>query len=283
MTETAPSRPPGGVPAARQALALLQALARQPGAVPAAALARDLGLPRSTTYHLLAELMAAGFVVHLPEERRYGLGVSAFEIGSAYSRQEPLARLARPVLARLVDAVGHSAHLAVLHGREVLYVVEQRAPGRPPLVTDVGVRLPAQLTASGRAMLADLPPAHVRALFPDATAFVDRHGTGPQRLSELRRLLLAGPPGRPRDRGRRGDARVRLGGRRRARPRRAGRRRASRSPSPPTRSTRRRARSWPGGWPARAAELTRRINGRPPSRRPPELSGIPDTTGRTRA
>jgi DNA-binding IclR family transcriptional regulator len=178
-----------GVPAARQALALLQALARQPGAVPAAVLARDLGLPRSTTYSLLTELVDAGFAVHLPEERRYGLGVTAFEIGSAYSRQEPLARLARPVLARLVDAVGHSAHLAVLHGREVLYVVEQRAPGRPPLVTDVGVRLPAQLTASGRAMLADLPPAQVKALFPDPTAFVDRHGLGPQRLSELRRLL----------------------------------------------------------------------------------------------
>src|SRR3954466_14717547 len=140
MTGTAPRRP-GGVPAARQTLALLQALARQPAAVPAAALARDLGLPRSTTYHLLAELIAAGFVVHLPEERRYRLGGTAFEIGSAYSRQEPLARLARPVLARLVDSVGYSAHLAVLHGREVLYVVEQRAPGRPPLVTDVGVRL----------------------------------------------------------------------------------------------------------------------------------------------
>jgi DNA-binding IclR family transcriptional regulator len=189
MSERAarPARP--GVPAARQALALLQSLARQPAPVPAAALARDLGLPRSTTYHLLAELVDAGFVVHLPEERRYGLGVSAFEIGSAYLRQEPLARLGRPVLTRLVERVGHSAHLAVLHGREVLYVVEQRAPGRPPLVTDVGVRLPAHLTASGRALLADLPPPHVRALFPDAGAFVSRHGTGPQRLSELRRLL----------------------------------------------------------------------------------------------
>src|SRR4051795_13137848 len=87
------------VPAARQALAVLQALARAPGPVPAAALARDLGLPRSTTYALLGELEAAGFVVHLPEERRYGLGVGAFEIGTAYLRQEPLARLAPPGLA----------------------------------------------------------------------------------------------------------------------------------------------------------------------------------------
>ncbi len=179
-----------GVPAARQALAVLQTMARLPGPAQAAALARDLGLPRSTTYHLLAELQAAGFVVHLPEERRYGLGVAAFELGTAYLRQEPLARLARPVLGRLVETVGHTAHLAVLHGREVLYVVEERAPRRPPLVTDVGVRLPAQLTASGRAVLAHLPAAQVRALFPDAEAFVERHGTGPASLSALRRILV---------------------------------------------------------------------------------------------
>jgi DNA-binding IclR family transcriptional regulator len=71
----------------------------------------------------------------------------------------------------------------------VLYVVEERAPGRPPLVTDVGVRLPAQLTASGRAILAALPPAQVRALYPDPSAFVDRHGTGPLTLSALRSVL----------------------------------------------------------------------------------------------
>jgi DNA-binding IclR family transcriptional regulator len=56
-------------------------------------------------------------------------------------------------------------------------------------VTDVGVRLPAQLTASGRAILAALPATQVRALFPDRDAFVDRHGNGPQSLSALRRIL----------------------------------------------------------------------------------------------
>ncbi len=84
----------------------LQALARQPAPVPAAVLVRELGLPRSTVYHLLRELTDAGLAVHLPEERRYGLGVGALELGTAYMRQEPLARLARPVLARLVDRVG---------------------------------------------------------------------------------------------------------------------------------------------------------------------------------
>jgi DNA-binding IclR family transcriptional regulator len=180
------------VPAATRALTVLRVLAQAPGPVPAAVLVRALGLPRSTVYHLLTAMVAEGFVTHLPEARRYGLGVAAFEIGTAYSRQEPLQRLARPILSLLVDTVGQSAHLAVLHGREVLYLVEERAPGRPPLVTDVGVRLPAQLTASGRAMLAVLPPAQVLALFPDRTAFVERQAPpqqGPTSLSQLRRVL----------------------------------------------------------------------------------------------
>ena len=134
-------------------------------------------------------MAAEGFVVHLPEEHRYGLGVAAFEVGSGYSRQEPLQRIARRPLADLVDRVGRTAHLAVLHGRDVLYVVEERAPGRAPLVTDVGVRLPAHLTASGRAILARLPLSQVRALYPTPADFVDRHGSGPRTLGALRTVL----------------------------------------------------------------------------------------------
>ncbi|MEV4430424.1 IclR family transcriptional regulator [Streptomyces sp. R-07] len=178
------------VPAAAQVLAILRYLATQAGPVPAAAISRDVRLPRSTTYHLLDTLAQEGFVVHLPEERRYGLGVSAFELGSGYSRQEPFQRLARVPLAKLVDRTGHNAHLAVLHGREVIYVIEERAPGRAPLVTEVGVRLPAHLTASGRAVLARLSQAQVRALFPDPSAFVLRNESGPRSLSALRSLLV---------------------------------------------------------------------------------------------
>src|SRR6476659_970243 len=141
---------------------------------------RACGLPRSTAYHLLRAMVEEGFVVHLVEEHRYGLGLAAFEVGSGYARQEPLQRIARRPLADLVDRVHQSAHLAVLHGRDVLYVLEERAPGRPPLVPDVGVRLPAHLTASGRAILARLPAVHVTALYPDRAAFADRTGPGPK-------------------------------------------------------------------------------------------------------
>ena len=178
-------------PAARHALELLTLLARHTEPLPAGAIARELALPRSTTYHLLAVLRDGGFVTHLEEERRYGLGVAAFELGSAYQRQAPLQRISRPLLGRLVDQTTHNAHLAVLHGRDVLYVIEERAPGRPLLVTDVGVRLPATVTASGLAMLAALSPAQLRALFPHRDALVQRDGHGPSSVTELKRLLTA--------------------------------------------------------------------------------------------
>lgn len=177
------------MPALRRGLAVLQALGRRAGPASAAAIARELELPRSTTYHLLAELAAAGFVVHLPEERRWGLGIAAFELGSAYLRHDPLERLAQPVLRRLVDRVGHPAQLGVLHGNELLYLAKERPAHPETLVTDVGVRIPAHLPASGRAMLAHLPAAQVRALFPAADAFVRRTDRGPVNLAELRRVL----------------------------------------------------------------------------------------------
>ena len=163
------------VPAAENTLRILKLLASKRGPMAASSIATSLDLPRSSVYHLLAVMEANGFVLHLHEEQRYGLGISAFELSSAYSRQEPLSRLGRPLLASLVDVLGESAHLAVLHGRDVLYIVEERAKNRPSLVTDVGVRLPSHLTASGRAILAALPKSQVRALYPNAAAFTARH------------------------------------------------------------------------------------------------------------
>jgi DNA-binding IclR family transcriptional regulator len=170
-------RVPSKVPAAENTLRILKLLASKRGPMAASTIATALGLPRSSVYHLLGVMEANGFVLHLHEEQRYGLGISAFELSSAYARQEPLSRLGRPLLAALVDVVGESAHLAVLHGRDVLYIVEERAKNRPSLVTDVGVRLPSHLTASGRAILAALPKSQVRALYPNAAAFSVRHET----------------------------------------------------------------------------------------------------------
>lgn len=168
---------------ATRALQVLRLLAAAPGPLPAAAVAAQLGAPRASTYRLLRAMADEGFVVHFPEERRWGLGVATFEIGSAYLRRQPLERLARPLLLRLVSRTRATAHLGVLHGAETLYLLVERPAAAPQLVTAVGVRLPAHLTASGRALLAQLPEEQVRAVL--AEALVTRGGRGPAGVDEL--------------------------------------------------------------------------------------------------
>lgn len=174
------------VPAADSTLRILSFLARQRGSVPAATIASALDLPRSTAYHLLTTLLDHGYVVN--GDRRWALGVRAHDLGTGYLRQEPLALVGRTVVSRLAETVGENAHLAVLHGRDVVYVVEGRAADRPSLITDVGVRLPAHLTASGRSMLAAMSREQVLALYPDDASITPR-GDASINRRELRDVL----------------------------------------------------------------------------------------------
>lgn len=179
----------GQAPGAGYALSILQLLARHAAPLPAASIAREAKIPRSSLYRVLEVLVAAGFVTHLRDQQRYGLGVAAFELGTAYTRQEPLRWIALGPLKRLVAETGEHSHFAMLHGRDVLYIIEERAPGRPALVTEVGVRLPANLTASGLSILARMPSRQVQALFPGRSAFARRNGGGPSSPAELRGII----------------------------------------------------------------------------------------------
>ena len=174
------------VPAADGTLRILSFLARQRGSVPAATIATALELPRSTTYHLLTTLLEHGYVVN--GDRRWALGVATHDLGTGYLRQQPLALVGRNLITRLADSVGENAHLAVLHGRDVVYVVEGRAPDRPSLIADVGVRLPAHLTASGRSMLAAMSREQVLAMYPNDESLTDR-GNASLTRRELREVL----------------------------------------------------------------------------------------------
>lgn len=179
------------VPAASHTLDILTLLASSRGPLPASVIATRLEIPRSTVYHLLKVLQEHGYVLHLPDEKRYGLGLAAVELNTGYERHSPLMRVAKPLIADLVVQTRANAHLAVWRGRDVLYAIEERVPGSYSLITEVGVRLPMAHTASGRAILAALPKAQVRALFPDASAFVPGQGDSADldRYSKLRSIL----------------------------------------------------------------------------------------------
>jgi DNA-binding IclR family transcriptional regulator len=177
------------VKSAERVLDVLTLLAQHTRPVPTMTIARECAIPKSSAHQLLNVMRARNFVTYYEAERAWGLGVASFEIGAAYLRSEPLQRLGRPILSKLTQETGDTSHLAMLHGTEVLYIDKEEAAGpAPKLVTEVGVRLPAHLTAVGRAILAELAEPQVRALYADQP-LVHRTGRGPASVDELLREL----------------------------------------------------------------------------------------------
>lgn len=185
---------PAKIPAATRTIALLSNLAKAAAPVTAVQLARQINAPRSSTYQLLQVLETEGFVIHYPENSRWGLGLAAFELGTAYLKHDPIERLARPILHRVVlelDRLGlySTAQVGILDGAELLYLLKENPRYSAPVVTDVGVRLPAHLTASGRSMLALLSQKQLRALYPLGQPISMRTAEGPSNTKELQSLL----------------------------------------------------------------------------------------------
>lgn len=188
------------VPAATSILEILLFLSAQRGPVAARYIAEQLAMPRSTVYHLLRVGGDQEFILHYPEEQKYGLGPSAAQLSSAYARHEPIVRLATPLVPRMVDEAGENGHLSTLYDREIVYLLAERAAGKRSLVSTVGVRLPAQATASGRAILAELTEEQLQAMYSKADSLLPiknardnglEFGHNPQfsNLQELRRGL----------------------------------------------------------------------------------------------
>jgi IclR family transcriptional regulator, acetate operon repressor len=128
-----------------------------------AALARTVGVPKSSLLSLLRALEGQGFIEN--RDGGYILGLSVFELGCAYARAASSVRVVHPVLIALSRRLDMAAHFAVRDGDEVVYLEKEEPPGLPiRLASFVGGRLPLHLTAVGQAILAPSGPAALEEL-----------------------------------------------------------------------------------------------------------------------
>jgi IclR family transcriptional regulator, acetate operon repressor len=140
-----------------------------------AELARRIGLPRSTVHRIVAALVKEGLLER--DAARVRLGVRLFEIGQRVPRQRVLRDAARPYMHDLREATRQTVHLAILEGKEVVYVDILASPGAPPLPSRVGGRLPAHVTGVGKAMLAFSSPETVHAVLNGGLPRVSERST----------------------------------------------------------------------------------------------------------
>jgi len=153
------------VPGLSRGLALLQLFPRSKPAKTLAELAAGLGLSRSATYRLVYTLEADGFIARDSETRRYRLTSKNLDLGFEYLHAQPITEIAQPFLRQLSDRTNAAAHVAILDGWHAVYLA--RALPNAGLVSNLqlGARLPAHSTSSGRAMLAFQDEARLQIIY----------------------------------------------------------------------------------------------------------------------
>jgi DNA-binding IclR family transcriptional regulator len=98
-------------------------------------------------------------------------------------------QLSNPILSQLRDKTQCSAHLAVLHGTEIVYLTRHASPHAVTSNVSVGTRLPAHASVMGRVLLADLSSSALHALYKDKPLQRFTPKT-PTTIASLERLLI---------------------------------------------------------------------------------------------
>ncbi len=121
-------------------------------------LARRLGLGTSTVHRIVTTLVTERLLERGTRPGRYRLGLAIYELGTQVSEHVDLHQAALPVLATLRHSTGEMVHIAVLDGLEVVYVERLESHHMMPVFRQVGHRLLAHGTSSGKVLLAALSP-----------------------------------------------------------------------------------------------------------------------------
>lgn len=114
--------------------------------------ARRAGLTRATARRVLHTLVDLNYVA--TDGKNFSLRPKILELGYAYLSSMSLPTLVAPHLESLTAATQESSSVAILDGKDIVYVA--RVAKRRIMSVDIGVgtRLPAYATSMGRVLLA---------------------------------------------------------------------------------------------------------------------------------
>ncbi|HJP21420.1 MAG TPA: IclR family transcriptional regulator [Alphaproteobacteria bacterium] len=147
-----------------KALKLLDFFSELYPAIGLSEMARLAGYDKATTRRLLLALERSGMVEQLLESRKYRLGVAPLRLARVRDATYPVADIVQPVLRRLVEETGETAHFSLASGGALATVGLEESPRASRVSLERGEVLPLHATASGIAYLAFSPAAVVEAV-----------------------------------------------------------------------------------------------------------------------
>lgn len=131
--------------------------------------AKSLGINRTTLIRLLATLESEAMIELVDEDAGYRLGTGLISLASEALNDRSIMQVARPFLRRLVNELQLSAHLGILDGREIVYLLRETPNSHLASNVREGTRLPAHATTIGRILLAQQPRVILRQLYGGKT------------------------------------------------------------------------------------------------------------------
>jgi len=124
-----------------------------------AAITERLGIPRTTSYRLLATLVARGLLRRDPLRKVYRLGFRCFEMARQAYPAPDLVAACVGEMRTLRDLTGETCYLAVLDGLDVLSLERCDGAHSHRSSADLGQRKPAYCTSQGKSILSALAPS----------------------------------------------------------------------------------------------------------------------------
>jgi len=116
----------------------------------------QLGLHKSTVHRLLNALAERGYIEKNVKTGTYKLGLKFIEISSLSLNKLELKTEALPYLRRLAELVGQPVHLAILSGREAVYIEKVEAQNSIRMYSQIGKRVPVYCSAIGKVLLSGM-------------------------------------------------------------------------------------------------------------------------------
>jgi DNA-binding IclR family transcriptional regulator len=148
------------IPNLAKACQALSWLAAERGAFSVSEVARRLRMPRTTAFRVLRTLCAEGLVEEA--DGRYRAGAGLLRLGLLALQSVEIRSLAEPVLQELARATDETAHLAVRTGDQMLILQVADSPHPIRVASRPGTLVFIHCAATGKAMLAAMPPAQAR-------------------------------------------------------------------------------------------------------------------------
>ncbi len=152
-------------PPVQRAVLLLRRIGEGDSVANVSRTARELGINRTTLLRLLHTLQSERFIEPRHEGQGWRIGVGLIGLTAQAFFSQDLVQISVPVLTRLAQSLDLSAHLGVLDGLEVVYLVRRAPDNAFASNIRIGSRLPAHAANMGRIILANLPPAEVDRLY----------------------------------------------------------------------------------------------------------------------